>query len=259
MQNDRNEQETDTSLSSSEPPEIKENIGEHLGSEAEYLKAFELKASPDKKGKHNLPLALQYAYENRRFEVDQFWKRTTYFWTIIVLCFAAYGLLLQYQGTKHLQAAGGFNFYWEHLLPLLTALMGFSVAIGWHISNRGSQHLMKKWKQHVQMLEDYVIGPLHKSTHALGDELPVVGAYPYSVSRVNTLISFCISLIWGTLYVSEVVKFAMLIPGKSLTFLFASVSGIIFLALFFLMSEISESHVKKTTKVDFYRTSIKDK
>ena len=258
---EQNDHQSDVGMLSFNDTDTKtENIGEHLSTEKEYLNGFKLKAVGGKEQAHNFPLTLHYAYENRRFETDQFWKRTTYFWTLIVLCFAAFGLLLQYQGQgKHPQIIGSFGFYWEHILPLLCALMGFSVSVGWHISNRGSQHLMKKWKKHVEMLEDYVIGPLHKTTHALGGEPLIVGAYPYSVSRVNTIISFCITVIWGILYVGEVVKFSMLIPERSFIFLFTAVSGILFLLLFFMMSEVSESRFKKATRVDFYKIKIKDK
>jgi hypothetical protein len=37
--------------------------------------------------------ALAHALEIRRFEIELYWKRATYFWTFIAAAFAAYGII----------------------------------------------------------------------------------------------------------------------------------------------------------------------
>ena len=57
----------------------------------DYRKCFNLKQGP--LSKHEA--ALNRAEDIRKFEIDLYWRRTTYFWTLITIAFAGFFALIQ--------------------------------------------------------------------------------------------------------------------------------------------------------------------
>jgi hypothetical protein len=69
---------------------------------------------------------------------------------------------------------------------------------------KGSKYWQENWEKHVDWLEDDVMGPLYKRVLAYkygkaGRLLPTK-PYPFSVSKINQLLSFAICLVWAFLY-----------------------------------------------------------
>lgn len=96
--------------------------------------------------------ALKHALDIRKFEIEMYWKRATYFWTLITATFAGYFALLS-----------------SHQIPgliLLVNCIGLVLSIGWYLVNRGSKYWHSNWERHVDILEDEIIGPLYKTTLA---------------------------------------------------------------------------------------------
>jgi hypothetical protein len=58
--------------------------------EKEYKEAFGI----DPLNKPLLEKALEHALDIRKFEIELYWKRASYFWTLIAAAFAAYFLIL---------------------------------------------------------------------------------------------------------------------------------------------------------------------
>lgn len=56
----------------------------------EYKKAFGLSETP----KSDAEKALQFALDIRKFEIDLYWKRATYFWAFLAVTLAGYFTLL---------------------------------------------------------------------------------------------------------------------------------------------------------------------
>ena len=142
-------------------------------------------------GRHEKALA--HALEIRRFEIELYWKRATYFWTFIAAAFAAYGIV---QATK--------DFTQKVHLSVLIGVLGFVFSFAWQAVNRGSKKWQENWENHVALLEDKVIGPLYKTV--IGRP-PVTGFSSwirhlltgparYSVSKVNQIVSLFVMLIW---------------------------------------------------------------
>jgi hypothetical protein len=137
--------------------------------------------------------ALDLALDIRKFEIELYWKRAGYFWTLIAASFAGYFAL---QSSSNCSA--GF------LIPLV-ACIGFLLSLGWYLVNRGSKYWQENWERHVDLLESNVIGPLYKTTIAR-EEFPWLhfwGGYPYSVSRVNQLISLFVAIVWLCLVIAS--------------------------------------------------------
>ncbi|HCD6357309.1 TPA: hypothetical protein NDU07_005770, partial [Klebsiella variicola] len=97
--------------------------------------------------------ALTYALEIRKFEIELYWKRATYFWTFIGASLVAFiaiqssnSLLAEYRGE----------------LTLLVGCLGVVFSFAWVCVNKGSKFWQQNWEKHVDMLEDDITGPLYK-------------------------------------------------------------------------------------------------
>lgn len=160
--------------------------------------------------------ALSQAYEIRKFEIELYWKRATYFWALIVVAFVGYA---SFNDTSEEGAD-------RDLLLLIISCIGFIFSIAWHFVNKGSKYWQENWENHVQLLEDDIIGPLYKTFTSRPDrESPpkpeklfsilrckyyrsIIGEYlvapkPYSVSKINQLVSTYIAVIWGILVIKS--------------------------------------------------------
>jgi hypothetical protein len=155
---------------------------------------FEIRSEPEYRarfrgGEENSPrrpTALELALDIRKFEIELYWKRASYFWTLIAASFAGYFSL---QSSASATARG--------LIPLVSCL-GFLLSLGWYLVNRGSKYWQENWERHVDLLESGVVGPLYKTTISR-EEFPMLrfwGGYPYSVSKINQLISLFVALVW---------------------------------------------------------------
>lgn len=127
--------------------------------------------------------ALEYALDIRKFEIELYWKRTNYFWVLIAAAFAGYFVI----------ADKG-----EHFLLLVIACLGFVISLGWYLVNRGSKYWQQNWERHVDSLEEEHIGPLYKTVLDKRSFyfLKFWSGYPYSVSKINQLISLFVTIIW---------------------------------------------------------------
>lgn len=134
--------------------------------------------------------ALKQALDIRKFEIELYWKRATYFWSLIAAAFAGYFALTNNE---------------DKLLPLLISCIGLVLSVGWFKVNRGSKYWQSNWERHVDCLENTIMGPLYKTT-INRNEYSIYKfweGYPYSVSRINQLISLFVVLIWCGLVVKS--------------------------------------------------------
>ena len=140
--------------------------------------------------------ALKTALDIRKFEIEMYWKRATYFWAFIAAIFAGFFWVVQQMPLKEHIGNIGFCF----------ASMGAVASWCWLLVLRGSKFWQENWEKHVDYLEDEVHGQLYKTIlSGKGiDEYSPLHSYPFSVSRVNTLLSFYIFIFWicALLYLS---------------------------------------------------------
>ncbi|HML32315.1 hypothetical protein [Sporomusa sphaeroides] len=150
-----------------------------IRSKEEYYTEFKLNET------NKLNEALKYAHDIRKFEIDLYWKRATYFWTFIGATFAGYFALL-----------AGNNKPDSDMLFLLNCL-GFAFSLSWFFVNRGSKVWQENWEKHVDMLEDAIVGPLYKTTiKNTVSKWNIVRQRGFSASKINELLSLYICLIW---------------------------------------------------------------
>lgn len=175
-------------------------------SEREYSDLFETKKDNSELRKRALNLAL----DMRKFEIELYWKRATYFWTFIGVTLTGYVAVQQLDiGDKP---------FWSVLIGSL----GFVFSVAWYCVNRGSKQWQENWENHVDLLEDDVTGPLYKVVtgrprfdkpwwHPKGSWLRlrniIVGPAPFSVSKINQIVSLFVIVLWIELVIKALPSF----------------------------------------------------
>ena len=167
-----------------------------------------------KKNKDIHEQALKQAYEIRKFEIELYWKRATYFWTFIGATFVGYAA---YYNSKANNAQAPDN---EFMLLLICSI-GVIFSVAWFLVNKGSKFWQENWENHVELLEDEIFGPLYKTltkrprgdvaqgvcekTKAKLDNI-FVAPKAYSVSKINQLVSAFVALIWCGLFIKTLLS-----------------------------------------------------
>ncbi|ETI67272.1 RipA family octameric membrane protein [Neobacillus vireti] len=155
--------------------------------------------------------ALKQALDIRKFEIDMYWKRATYFWTIIGVIFAGYFLLM----SKEILNS-------QPTLIFLLNCIGFIFSLSWYLVNRGSKFWQNNWERHVDLLEDQVMGPLYKTViqnsnlkiHHFHKE------YNYSVSKINQILSLIVTIIWALMGIFYIINYGFNFSiAKKLTYI----------------------------------------
>jgi len=79
-------------------------------------------------------------------------------------------------------------------------LLGIVFSLCWYLVNRASKFWQLNWEKHLDVIEDGIIGPLYKTTiernYYKSRWYVLYAPYPYSVSKINILLSFFVLVIW---------------------------------------------------------------
>ena len=153
----------------------------------ELLKAgdIELQLSEPKKGITGK--ALEHALDIRKFEIELYWKRATYFWTFIAAVLIAFFAIYS---SENLEKSLKQDF------SVMLSCLGVVFSFAWVLVNKGSKFWQENWEQHVDALEDSVTGPLYKTIMPKKDTNWLVNSAQISVSKVNQLVSIYVFLLW---------------------------------------------------------------
>ncbi len=176
----------------------------------DYEEAFGLDGSPSdsEKATPKYEKALEKAHEIRQFEIELYWKRATYFWTFIALSLGGYLTIL---------SSGKICPPDKPNLLLTASSFGVVFSFAWYLVNRASKSWQENWEHHVDLLEDKVTGPLHKTI--LNDTSkalwPLWGPYPFSTSKINSILSLYVLSIFLYLWINEIKAFYSQLLSKS--------------------------------------------
>ena len=155
--------------------------------------------------------AYKQAADIRKFEIELFWKRGTYYWAFILAAFTAHFALMGMLFSSDSECVNkAFSLKNMCNLPSLslfalavTALFCFFFSLAWTLVNKGSKFWQKNWEAHIDMLEDEVTGNLYKTflnTNLKDDKKefnwnPICcKAYDYSVTKITTLTSIVMTI-----------------------------------------------------------------
>lgn len=158
--------------------------------EKEYLEKFKSDEKSEIDSKHLE--AFKLAIDTRKFEIELYWKRATYFWAFIAVTFAGYGFSLRLPKDE------------RDFIGFFLCCFGFILSFSWFFANRGSKQWQENWEHHVDHLEDKVTGPIYKIV--LRRSKPegcyqwlgfiFTGPSKHSVSKINQLVSLYIAFMW---------------------------------------------------------------
>ena len=119
-----------------------------LKDDAAYRRAFGIPKHPELNKR-----AWDAALDIRKFEIDLYWKRGTYFWTLIAAVFAGFFAV----------QASTIQAHHREFYAYVLAWIGLIFSVAWVRVNQGSKFWQENWESHVDALEDNVIGPLYKT------------------------------------------------------------------------------------------------
>jgi hypothetical protein len=137
-------------------------------------------------------ILIERAYDIRKFEIDLYWKRAVYFWGFIVASFTA--LFIVCDNSKH----------YSPYLRLIVCSIGFIFSLSWYLINRGSKFWQENWEGVIDMLESRTNRPLYRINLLKDSPTPFnepFSRYPYSVSRINIIVSLFVCAIWLCLFI----------------------------------------------------------
>ena len=142
--------------------------------------------------------AFQIALETRKFEIELYWKRTGYFVLFTSAIFVGY--------YKTLSISGNLDKGEKCLLLLLISSLGFLLSLLWYMANRGSKFWQENWEAHIEMLSTHlgipIFGIIKHSTFSKSD---LMKEYPFSVSKVNQMVSLIVTASWFLLFAFNLV------------------------------------------------------
>jgi hypothetical protein len=136
-----------------------------MSEELRDVRYLDLLSFPSEEATSAHKAALTRAHDLRKFEIENYWKRSSYFWGFQLVAFGALALVAK-DGKFHPP------------IVLLVSVLGALTALTGILTARGSKFWQANWEAHVDFLEKVVEGNLH--TTAL-----VETKLQYSVSRVN--------------------------------------------------------------------------
>lgn len=196
--------------------------------------------------------ALKTALDTRKFEIEMYWKRATYFWAFIAAIFAAYFIV----ATKK-DASDYSNFF-----TIIISLLGYIFSLGWYFVNRGSKFWQSNWESHVAELENEIQGPLFRCVKIPKEKFSNLrGDYPFSVSKVNQSLSVLVTIFWMLIFVISVLHgFHLTVKIKNmfidshfdsspiLLVIFLSIFVLFFLLMF--LKKMSHSFAYKELRIE---------
>lgn len=137
---------------------------------------------------------LKIAMETRKFEIELYWKRASYFWLFVAAFFAAY-----YGTLPNVSQTSGYR-----IENILLTIGGYALSLSWFYANRGSKYWQENWEKHITVLSEHLKMPIFDLLKSNKSPLwNILASYPYSVSRINQVLNIIIVITWGILLVTR--------------------------------------------------------
>ncbi len=137
--------------------------------------------------------ALEKAHDIRKFEIELLWKRATYYWVMIAFIFGVYSFTFKFL-TDDLQKNQNIISNIDFFLPVsltIVAYIGFMISTFWIEVAKSSKRWYENWEKHIDKLEYYVTGNLHKVV-SHNPRAPVVA----SISKLTIASAYIVTMGW---------------------------------------------------------------
>ncbi|WP_148049885.1 MULTISPECIES: hypothetical protein [unclassified Enterobacter] len=143
-------------------------------------------ASPSEVNK--IHSAFEKAHDIRKFEIGLYWQRSAYLWGFISVLTA----VCAYCFTKLLDPISYNQKAIIAFISLVTSLVGVVFSDMWVKLSSSSKYWQENWEYHINILEDYISGNLHK-IHFHNNSKPYKR---YSIHDIFNTIIRRVSVIW---------------------------------------------------------------
>lgn len=194
--------------------------------------------------KGKLEEAFKIALDTRKFEIELYWKRTGYFVLFIGAVFVGYYTIIN-------TAKESISKDQKEWPLLLLAALGFLLSLLWYMANRGSKFWQENWEAHIKELSTHlgvpIFGIIKRREHSIRN---LMQEYPFSVSKVNQMVSLIITFTWLLILCKEMGVFKLLenIPFSDWYKVLAG--GIVIMLSFLIIMCCKGFAAKESRKVD---------
>lgn len=143
--------------------------------------------------------AYNKSHDIRKFEIELYWKRCTYFWTFISVLIAICGVVSAAFLKDGKIGTGLFSFVF------CISLVGYVISLHFLITCLSGKQWQENWERHIDILEPYFSGNLYKLNLTKDEKR-------HSISLSNEIIAIIILLSWiiigtyCTKYIPEDIK-----------------------------------------------------
>jgi hypothetical protein len=125
-----------------------------------YLENMKSKTEKYEK-ESKLAKAYEVALDTRKFEIELYWKRATYFWAIAAVVLGAIGLV----AANSIKDGRLMTYPILFMLETLSCV-GFIVTKAWQYVNLGGKFWQHNWELHVDVLEQEILFPMFRTVIA---------------------------------------------------------------------------------------------
>ncbi|HHC6471170.1 TPA: hypothetical protein ACN359_004603 [Vibrio parahaemolyticus] len=223
-----------------------------MSNKKKYRKLFEAGNSDSPK----LKAAFEQVSDIRKFEIELYWKRATYFWALIAVAFAGYFAVLGAEFIDH-----------KYFLSMVIASIGIVFTYAWHLANRGSKYWQENWENHMDFLEDEITGPLYKTLLERPDldtfvERHILGPKSISVSKINQWVSVYVLASWFVLQLFSTYKSLMpyeLCDNKVIVTVHIVIWVMTFVGMYLVCGKADTHKEKQTPNMRSRKVGINDR
>ena len=182
--------------------------------------------------------ALDFAHDTRKFEIELFWQRGSYYWVFIAASFTAYfAMLSQFLEEDSLNKLLILPFF-EKLVLLILSSVTYLFSFAWVLVNKGSKFWQENWECHIDILEDDVNGKMYKTilnTHCktkFSKNPLCTKPYGYSVTSITSCTSIILTVLAAILVIFH---FFLLLYNFFQHFTFEYIKILISIGIFILL------------------------
>ena len=168
-----------------------------------FEKVFDIpKRNIDASSQNKAKTAFELAHDVRKFEIELFWKRGTYFWAFILASFTAYFVTFdKFLAYNKFEIKTLLEFSSSaKIVLLILSCMTFIFCLAWVFINKGSKFWQKNWEAHIDAMEDMFSGKLYKTilntkNKDFSKSVFNKSAYDYSVTKITTVTSIILMIL----------------------------------------------------------------
>lgn len=144
--------------------------------------------------------AYDKAHDIRKFEIELYWKRTTYIWTVISALVTITGLLLSqsFKGSNSNSTVNDEIFFNPYYGILFLSSIGTLITIIAANILKSSVYWQKNWEYHTNLLEPLFSGNIY-STH-LNSNYKINKNRKLSISKINTCFYILMLFCWLAIF-----------------------------------------------------------